>query len=119
MKGLQKLVFSLLVIFVLVLPVQAECAHVYVLIRQEPTCEVGGVEWYQCQLCGHRRDYHILDPLGHEYDQWYVTEEPTCTRTGSQFRECLICGSQETAEIPKLDHNYVPEVKLPTCTAGG
>ena len=119
MKGLQKLVFSLLFIFVLALPVRAECSHDYILIRQEPTCEVGGVEWQECQLCGNRRDYRILDPLGHEYGQWYVLEDPTCTRTGSQFRECLVCSFQETAAIPKLDHNYVPEVRLPTCTAGG
>lgn len=119
MKGLRRFVFSLFVIFMLALPIRAACSHDYIPMRLEPTCVDPGLEWLECQLCGHRTNYKALDALGHQYGQWYVTQEPTCTRTGSQFRECLVCRFQETAEIPKLDHNYVPEVKHPTCTAGG
>ena len=119
MKDLKKLILSLLLIFLLALPVRAECSHDYVIVRQEPTCVDCGMAWLQCQLCGHCAEYELLDPTGHQYGPWYVTQEPSCTRAGIQSRECSVCTFMETDSIPKLDHDFVAEVKHPTCTAGG
>ena len=119
MKSLQKLLLPLLLILVLALPVRAECSHDYVIVRQEPTCVDGGVEWLECRLCGNCCEYEILKPAGHQYEDWCVLEEPSCTREGSQSRDCLVCGFRETVSIPKQEHQFSVEVKRPTCTAGG
>ena len=76
MNGLQKLLLSLFLLVVLAMPVRAECSHDYVLIRQEPTCLDGGMEWLQCRLCGHCTGYKLLGPLDHAFDEWYVLQEP-------------------------------------------
>ena len=100
-------------------PVRAECAHEYVQMRQEPTCEEGGLEWLECLSCGSTKGYKKLDPLGHSFGAWYVTEGPGCVRDGEQARDCAVCGFRETAPLPPSGHVYLAEVKHPTCTAGG
>lgn len=109
----------ILLCFLLVIPVRAECIHEYVEMRKEPTCEVGGLSWLECLLCGSTKSYSALDPLGHSFDEWYILEEPGCVRDGVQARNCVVCGAQETAPYPPSGHAYMAEVKHPTCTASG
>ena len=113
------LLLPMVLIFLLAVPVRAECVHEYVEMRQEPTCDSGGVVWLQCIHCGFGTEYQILDPLGHTFDEWYVLTEPGCSRDGVQARDCVVCGHQETAPIPHTGHAYVVEVVPPTCTARG
>ena len=113
------LLLSVLFAFYLAVPVCAQCDHEFVEMREEPTCEDGGITWLECIHCGFSKDYQYLDPIDHDFGHWLVLEDPTCTREGVQLRQCLVCGHQETVPIPKLDHDYVAEVRHPTCTAGG
>lgn len=96
-----------------------ECAHQYQQRIEEPTCEIGGVAWHECILCGKKTGYTLLDPKGHEFEEWYVLTEPTCGRDGVQARDCMVCGYREEAPIPHLGHDYTVEVLSPTCTARG
>ena len=115
----RRLFVSLLLIFLLAMPVRAECDHVYVQMVEEPTCTIGGVEWLECQICGQCIDYHYRDPLGHEFGEWQTLQDPICTKEGLRERSCLVCGFLETEAIPRLDHDYVAEVREPKCTADG
>lgn len=112
-------VLPILVCFLLAVPVRAECAHEYVEMREEPTCEGSGLSWLECTLCGSTKSYTVLEPSGHSFDEWYVLEEPECVRDGVQARDCVVCGFRETAPLPHLGHAYVVEVVAPTCTARG
>ena len=103
----------------LAVPVNAQCSHEFVEKRVESTCEASGVAWLECIYCGYSTDYTQLEPRGHDFGEWYITQEPTCTQEGCQVRDCLLCGSRETASIDKLDHDFQAEVKNPSCTAGG
>ena len=123
MKTIQRVRRFLLPIFLMLLlafPAQgAECPHEWVQKRTEPTCEGKGAIWSECILCGDTKDYKNIDALGHRLGEWYVLEGPTCTREGTQASDCTVCGQQQTAPIPSTGHIYGPEVKNPTCTAGG
>lgn len=103
----------------LAVPVRAECAHEFVPMRREPSCENDGLAWSECRICGYCIDFKPLAPLGHTFGEAYVHEGPTCTRDGVGISDCLVCGFQQTTSIPKLGHSYAPEIKNPTCTAGG
>ena len=109
----------LILIFLLALPVRAACEHEYVQMREEPGCETGGVAWLACIHCGHTTSYQFLDPLGHEFGDWYVLLEPTDTTGGIRVRDCVVCGHRDEEPIPHLGHEYVSEVVAPTCTAHG
>lgn len=98
---------------------RAECAHEFVEYREEPSCENNGIVWLECVFCGEPKDYRILDPLGHDFGEWYVHTEPTCNKDGIQARDCVVCGYQEQEAIPHLGHEYIVEVVPPTCTARG
>ena len=68
MKGLQRIILWAAMALVLAFPVRAECVHDYVLYRQEPGCETGGFEWFQCTLCGNRTGKDcILSYYGYGY----------------------------------------------------
>ena len=119
MKTTKRIALFLLLVLLFSLPVQAACAHCYVEKREEPGCETGGVAWLECTLCGHTTDYRLLDPLGHDFGDWFVLTEPTCAKEGILARDCVTCGYQEHQPIGHLGHEYVVEVVPPTCTARG
>lgn len=119
LERIRRVLLPLALILLLATPVQAECSHEYVEFREEPGCETGGMIWLECVLCGHSTGYRPLDPLGHRYGEWYVLTEPTCGREGILVRDCTVCGYQEQEPIPHLDHEYLVEVVMPTCTAHG
>ena len=116
----RRILLPILLILLLAFPAHgAECPHEWVQKRIEPTCEGKGAIWSECILCGDTKDYENIDALGHRLGERYVLEGPTCTREGTQASDCTVCGQQQTAPIPSTGHIYGPEVKNPTCTAGG
>ncbi len=118
-ERIRRLLLPIILLFLLALPVNGACAHEYVPRQEEPTCTGGGLRWRECIHCGDTIDYEPIDPVGHTFGQWYILEGPTCSREGLQARDCVACGSQQTAPLPPLGHAYEPEVKHPSCTAGG
>ncbi len=109
----------LILLTVLALPVRADCAHSYVQLRQEPTCDSPGMVWEECTICQATRGYASLPALGHDFAEWYVMEEPTCTRDGVEVRDCVRCGHQEQRTLAHAGHDYTQQVVAPTCTARG
>ena len=118
-ERVRRLLLPMLVTALLTVPARAECAHEYVQMRMEPTCDANGVSWYECTKCGDQKDFVSIPMLGHSFGDWTVLEGPTCTREGVQVRECTVCNEQEEAPMDKLGHDYVTEVVEPTCTARG
>lgn len=118
-ERVRRILLPLILAFLLSLPVQAACDHAYAEKREEPGCETSGLVWSECVKCGHSTGYVLLDPLGHDYSEWYVLTEPTCAREGILARDCVRCGHQDQEPIPHLNHEYLVEVVEPTCTARG
>jgi hypothetical protein len=118
-ERVRRLLLPMAVVLILAVPVRAECVHDFVPMRREPSCENDGLAWSECRICGYCIDFKPLAPLGHTFGEAYVLEGPTCTRDGVGVTDCLVCGFQQTTAIPRLGHSYAPEVKNPTCTAGG
>ena len=116
----RRILLLLCLLLLLAAPVRAaECTHDFVEMRKEPTCEIGGMLWEECILCGYKTGYTLLDPVGHSFGEWYLLQPPTCARDGVQARDCTVCGSRETTSVPPSGHSYAAEVRHPTCTAGG
>lgn len=46
-------------------------------------------------------------------------EEATCEQDGKVIKTCSQCGENKTEILPKLEHNYSEEVKIPTCSEMG
>ena len=61
------LLLSVLFAFYLAVPVYAQCDHEFVEMREEPTCEDGGITWLECIHCGFSKDYQYLDPIDHDF----------------------------------------------------
>ena len=118
-QRLRRRILSLILCLLLAVPVRADCIHEFVEMRQEPTCDEGGMVWLECTGCGMTKGFQVLDPLGHSFDEWYVLEGPGCTSDGVQARDCVVCGHRETAPIPYPGHNYEAVVVPPTCTGRG
>ncbi len=53
----------------------------------------------------------------HVWGAWTKVSEPTCTKYGTEKITCTICGTEETRDIPNIDHNYVEieSVRGETC----
>lgn len=119
-ERIRRILLPMVLITTLIPPVRAaECAHHYVPMREEPSCENAGMTWEQCTLCGDAIHFVTIPELGHDYADWYVLTEPDCTHEGVMARDCIRCGGQEIQPIPHLGHEYVVEVVAPTCTARG
>ena len=118
-QRIRRLVLPVLLLFLLAVPVRAECSHEFTEMRQEPTCAEDGLRWLECVYCGYSKDFEFIEALPHTFSDWYVVEGPTCTRDGVQARDCMVCGFREEAALSPPGHEYVPEIKAPTCTAGG
>ena len=118
-ERVRRLLLPIAVILLMALPVRAECIHDFVTMRQEPGCENEGLAWSECRICGFCRDFAPIPALGHIYGESYILEAPTCTREGLQTHVCTVCDHQKAVSLPSLGHSYMPEIKNPSCTAGG
>ncbi len=68
-----------------------------------------------CSVC----DETVGDSLGHSWCEWIMLKHSTCKTAGMKARMCAVCSSQETQEIPALEHNYSGVVTQPTHTEQG
>lgn len=78
--------------------------HEYANEITAPTCTEQGYTTYTCIRCS---DYFIgnyTDALGHEYEEWQITEEPNCTRKGIKTAVCIRCPETVTEEINVSEH---------------
>lgn len=89
-------------------------------VTVEPTCTVGGTKTYTCTECGHKGSLKNIEPLGHDFGAWKVTN-PTCTVAGKKERTCSRCKGVETEIIDATGHKVSDwQVKKEaTCTEAG
>ena len=62
-QRLRRRILSLILCLLLAVPVRADCIHEFVEMRQEPTCDEGGMVWLECTGCGMTKGFQVLDPL--------------------------------------------------------
>ncbi len=107
-------------------------------VKQEPTCEVAGIEELCCAICGTVLDTRTIAAIGHDYSVAVYTEGDCCNYGYTEFY-CSICGEQmmdpdNPDEVYKQydteygDHQWitnedgsyqVTEVTAATCTSTG
>ena len=78
----------------------------------EPSCEVAGLETWECSRCGERKYDIVVPALGHEFavDQngeqivnWSQT--PTCTQSGIGTAHCLRCSQNVEIHVDPFGHD--------------
>ena len=94
-------------------------------ITTESSCSDAGVMTYTCTVCGENRT-EAIEAVGHTAGDPVRENEvaATCTTDGSydEVIFCSSCGaeiSREMNTVPALNHDYVAQVTIPTCTEGG
>ena len=103
-------------------PVYAdECPHVFEERRAEATCTESGVAYDECILCGATANYRNIEPLGHEYGAWEISDAPSCLSGGEQIRYCTRsgCNTAETQSVPALGHDNSTTVYDASCESEG
>ncbi len=82
-----------------------------------PTCTSAGAEAEKCSRCGDT-NITVVQPLGHDWDEWTVEKAATNTEKGLLSRTCINgCGEKETAEIPAGGHSF--NTDEPSATTDG
>ena len=83
-----------------------EAQHIFVTVREEPTCTEPGHEHKQCQ-CGRIQSgsNRTLPAAGHNYEE-RVLKDATCSQTGEVQKHCLTCGETVTEQIPMSKHSW-------------
>ena len=77
-------------------------------IDLEPGCLTAGSKSHHCtrENCDAKNDVTPIDPLGHDWGEWYEVTPATCLAAGTKEHECNRCHITETGSIDKLDHSY-------------
>ena len=86
----------------------SNCEHNWVLVESESTpatCTAGGKEVYVCSKCN-IPDERLVDPLGHDFGEWTVTQPATCTAPGVETRSCSRCEEKENRNIAAKGHAW-------------
>lgn len=109
---------SLVLVFILLLPMAAGCAHEheheFVLSEDESTrasCLTDGVEVKICS-CGERQELTI-EATGHDM-QVTMQIDPDCIHAGSIGYRCNNCGKMQYATVEPLGHSYEEEPSEPS-----
>ena len=86
-----------------------------------PTCvETGLTEGSHCSRCDYKIAQKVVDALGHNMGEWYITKQPTCTENGTEQCDCSRCEYFEIRDINMNGHNeVVDKAVVPTCTETG
>lgn len=80
-----------------VLPYQME----YQIVTM-PTCTEEGLRHGSCaDGCGHETQ-EVIEPTGHEFNDWETVKQPTVSEKGLRSRVCAHCSFKETDEIPMI-----------------
>ena len=82
-----------------------------------PTCISQGYTMYTCE-CGEVAKSEFVQPQGHDFADWIITNAPTNSSSGSKERTCQLCGEVEIEEIPHT-HTYIETIVEVTCTTNG
>ena len=98
--------------------------HQYVMQeRIAPTCTEQGYDLALCKWCNKERHQHLVDPLGHDFENGTEIKrvEPTCTKDGYYVMQCSRCNATETYTLNATGHKYGEwyTSKEPTCTELG
>ena len=72
--------------------------HTYETTVIAPTCTSSGYTKHTCLLCGVTYATDVIDPLGHNWGEWVLTEEGDCFHKGVETRTCAACNETETRE---------------------
>lgn len=96
------------------------CEHSYSEERVNATCEEAGSSRVICNLCG-TESTEILNPTGHKWSAYVVTQEATCEEAGSKIRTCETCGITEEPTVIEAKGHKEKEIvtQEATCTATG
>lgn len=81
--------------------------HTYTTVISEPECAKPGYATCTCTDCSFSYVTDIVDPFGHVFGDWSITQQPGCVEPGEEQRICSRCGGAETRQIKTLGHNYV------------
>ena len=86
---------------------------------QAASCTKAGYKpYYTCNNCSYTT-YEAIPIQPHKTDS-FPEKAATCTSVGNYaYEKCKNCTYSTYVEIPMKDHDYVSEVTLPTCEAGG
>ena len=86
-----------------------------------PTCTQMGYTFYTCSMCSDSYKENIVEPLGHSWNEGFVTTTKTCATDGIITFTCTRGGCNESRqEIVPAGHEYEYVIIIPaTCTTSG
>lgn len=94
--------------------------HKYSQVTIEPTCTEAGKAYQICNNCNYVTSEKILPEKGHSYQsEWQTITPATCQTFGIDIKICIYCFNLLKRQIPKIEHNHIETIKLPTCTESG
>lgn len=94
--------------------------HKYTDTTVAATCTSGGYVEHRCSVCGYSYRDNETSALGHDYQNYTVTQQPTCQAEGKEVGTCTRCQAKDERAIAKTSHNYVmKEHVAATCTTEG
>lgn len=95
--------------------------HSYVKTTVLPTCISVGYDNFNCSVCNDCYTENNVSILGHSFTNYSTEVAPSCELEGESISSCERenCKETNTTVIPKLTHNYIEEVVLPTCSQNG
>ena len=98
---------------------QASTEHTFVVIKNQADCLKDGEIQSMCTGCGLVLK-EVISALGHNWQNWFVTQKVSCNSKGEEKRTCLRCGKTEIKEIETIPHtlNTIKAVDA-TCTKDG
>lgn len=126
MKSLLTKIISVLTILTVCVGLTAcktnddKCAdgHTWKLTATSATCFVGGIESYECEVCGTTKTENV-SAYGHDLVQSSYTA-PTCKTNGEKVDKCSRCGFESKQTLLVVDHDYqVKSTNSSTCTVKG
>ena len=83
------------------------------------TCTTAGYSEYTCVDCNYSCIVDVINPVGHEYGEWTMTQQPTCITEGIRTRTCKHCGFGQTERLLVPGHDFVMTEVAATCTQDG
>jgi hypothetical protein len=106
------------------------CANGHDLVHHEgkaATCtDVGFSEYATCRRCNYKTVQEMIQPLGHEYGEWTVTQEPypefnsdgylIAWHAGTKEKACSRCSDKVTETIrltPVVMSEFEPNLMIP------
>lgn len=86
--------------------------HTYETIIVKPSCSEGGYTEHICSVCGDRKIYDSVEPLGHDWGEWSEIKAATETEAGIEERCCSLCGSTEQRELAQSEKTVADKIAV-------